>query len=171
MYYTLCIRVFVQDNIHNVYTGRIVQIPFSITGSSLVYTAHCILEYKLKIVLFTLFVRSWPAKLTGLYRTVSTFVLCSSEFTRLVWTKMACSRIVYLDAITFLRRRARTIDIAARPVQPFSWTDPNLWPVLDISFAELVRRVDHDVDVLYRPSLVMYAARLTKWTEFCLLSL
>ena len=38
---------------------------------------------KLEIVLYTLVVLSCPTKLTGYYRTVSTFVLCSSELTRL----------------------------------------------------------------------------------------
>ena len=49
---------------------------------------------KLEIVLYTLFVLCpAPTKLTGLYRTVSTFVSCSSEFTSLYKTKRAFSEI------------------------------------------------------------------------------
>ena len=50
--------------------------------------SHCRLQSKLEIVLYTLFGQSRPTKFTRLYRTVSTFVSCSSEFTRLYWTKM-----------------------------------------------------------------------------------
>ena len=45
---------------------------------------------KLETVLYTLFVLSCPTKLTGLYRTVSTFAPCSSKFSLLIWNKMAC---------------------------------------------------------------------------------
>ena len=44
---------------------------------------------KLEIVLYTLFVLSCPTRLIGLYRTVSTIVPCSSQFTRHIWTKIA----------------------------------------------------------------------------------
>ena len=39
---------------------------------------------KLEIVLYTLFVLSFPTKLTGLYRTVSTFALGYTKFTLLI---------------------------------------------------------------------------------------
>ena len=46
----------------------------------------CTVDWRnLEIVLHTLVVLSCPNKLTGIYRTVSTFVPCSSEFTRLIY--------------------------------------------------------------------------------------
>ena len=49
---------------------------------------------KLEIVLYSLFLLSCPAKLTGLYRTVSTCAPCFSKFTLLIWTKMAWPALV-----------------------------------------------------------------------------
>ena len=54
--------------------------------SDIILFWHCIL----KNVLYTLFVLSCPTKLTGLYCTVSTLSPCSSKFTLLIWTKIAC---------------------------------------------------------------------------------
>ena len=51
---------------------------------------------KLEIVLYTLSQLSCPTIVTELYCTDSTFVLCSSQFTRLMWTKMAWSSLLYM---------------------------------------------------------------------------
>ena len=57
---------------------------------------------KLEIVLYKLFVLSCPTKLTGLYRTVSTFALSYTKFTLLIWTKMAWWGEVHYDFAWFL---------------------------------------------------------------------
>ena len=60
-----------------------------VSNKLLFQTWHTVFWSKLEIVLYTLFVLSCPTKLTGLNRTVSTFVPCYTKFTLLIWTKMA----------------------------------------------------------------------------------
>ena len=76
----------------NVFHKRVTLVKIYILLSQ----THTVDWSKLETVLYTFFVLSCPTKLTGLYRTVSDFAPCSSKFTLLIWTKMACP-LVALD--------------------------------------------------------------------------